>query len=207
MPDILSTRQAAERLGVPFSTLRQWIATVPIRLDRDVTGSFLIDTAALDTLAMVRDMRAAGRTLREVRDHVNGQVTQQLTAERVSGRSTERDDAASNTVASELIEALLPAMKQAILPTVAQAILEDTQRAERFGQLAHRVGELEAMLRERERELTDVRAQVALLPGPDRLADLERDLALRTQELDQRDREIADLRDRLARRPWFAFWR
>ena len=64
MPDILSTRQAAERLGVPFSTLRQWIATVPIRLDRDVTGNFLIDAAALETLATVRDMRAAGRTLR-----------------------------------------------------------------------------------------------------------------------------------------------
>ena len=207
MPMVMSTRQAAERLDVPFSTLRQWIATVPIPLTRDAAGNFQITDADLETLATVRDMRASGQTLQQVRERLNQQEPQQRASERSIERGPDREDTASNATVNALLEELIPAMTQALVPTVTRAVLEDTQRAERFGQFAHRVGELEATLRERDRELSEARSQIALLPGPDRLADLERQNALQALELEHRTRELTELRERLTRRPWFAFWR
>lgn|GEM_PF-6335194 len=209
MSESMSTRQAAEALGVSTRTLKQWLRTIPISVAQDEAGEYVLTRTDLERLSLIRAWRASGKSLRELRERILEHRAQKPRGESPAVRAPddvsiepaavtiepERDSRTG--FASSEVETLV----QALVPAVMSAIREDTQRAERFAQLAHRVGELEATLRERDRELGDVRARLAGSPSQQTVMELERTIAVQQIELEM-------LRSRLApRKPWFAFWR
>ncbi len=209
MSESMSTRQAAEVLGVSPRTLRQWLRTIPISVAQDEAGEYVVTRSDLERLALIRAWRASGKSLRELRERI---LEHRAQKPRVESPSVPDPEEVSVEPAAVTIEperdsrtayatAEVETLVQALVPAVMSAIREDTQRAERFAQLAHRVGELEATLRERDREIGDVRARLAGCPSQQTVMELEKTIAVQQIELEM-------LRSRLApRRPWFAFWR
>lgn len=188
MKDTFSTKQAAEAVGVPASTLKNWVVTLSIPVGRDLAGNYRFTETDIENLKQVHRHRESGRPLAEL----------EFVGEQAKDEPSTNDEQLS-TNDSQAIDR--PALETTELVTIIESvitrtIMNESGLAERFAKVAHQAGALEATLRERERELSELRAHVATLPAPGRVEELERRLKEREDEL-----------ERLNRRPWFAFWR
>lgn len=221
MSESLTTRQAAEALGISARTLRQWLRTIPLSVTQDEGGEYRLTRSDLERLSLIRAWRASGKSLRELRERVLDHRARKVEAERAAERpapslapvdstselNTESGEPDAVPVDSQLepragsVAHDIQTLVQALVPAVTSAIREDMQRAERFAQLAHRVGELEATLRERDRELGETRLRLAEAPSQASILELEKTVAIQQMELDLLRQQMAK------RKPWFAFWR
>ncbi len=212
MSESLTTRQAADELGITPRTLRQWLRAIPISVEQDSGGEYRLTRSDLARLSLIRDWRASGKSLRELRERILQYRAQKNPTIPQDEPVPTADAPEAVQVQSLQVQSLVEprpgtpghdvqVLIAALVPAVTSAIQEDSRRAERFAQLAHRVGELEATLRERDRELGETREQLAERPTITRVLELEKTIAIQQMELDA-------LREQASRRrPWFAFWR
>jgi DNA-binding transcriptional MerR regulator len=183
-----STKQAAEAVGVPVSTLKHWVSTLSIPVTRDSSGNYRFTDETIESLKQVHRWRDSGRPLSEL-ELTDGQA--------VAKTSTNDDQQAPNdSQATDRPSFNGEELVELIESAITRTIMAESGLAGRFAQVAHQAGALEATLRERERELSELRERVAILPAPGRVEELERMLREKDAEL-----------ERLRRRPWFAFWR
>jgi DNA-binding transcriptional MerR regulator len=140
----LSTKEAAERIGVNPNTLKSWIKTLPINPERDGAGNYRFNERALEVLEAIKGLRLDKRTNETIRRYIttdHPEVTQQspLDEQRIT---------------------------QVITDSITQAIAIQTDLSEKYARAAHRIGELEATLREREAPLAEAREKILLLEAP-----------------------------------------
>lgn len=171
----LTTAAAAEKLGVPITTLKGWLSQVPVPADRDAQGRRRFPSQALEVLAAVRDLREDGRTFETIRRRIptverpttDGPETD--AAEHQADARPAADDSQTDARPTADARALTPVLDtSAIIEAVTAAISSQTDMAERFGKVAYELGEAKATIRaleaDRDRlagELAEARAAAA----------------------------------------------
>ena len=151
----LTTTEAAKQLGVPPTTLKTWLTNLPIPASTDSRGRRRLDQEALEVLEMVKSLR----------DEDCGYQTIRRRIEPTTDANPSVTD--SEPAADGPESASSPSLDtSALVAQVIEAIRSENDLAEKYARVAHRVGELEATLRERERELVEAREKIALLEAP-----------------------------------------
>ena len=155
----LTTTEAADRLGVPKTTLHTWLQQLPIPHDTDSRGRKRLDGHALDVLETVKSLRGEDCGYQTIRRRI--------------GPLTERDEThtegAPDTdgMQSERAPDIDP---DALLAQVVEAIAGQTDLAEKYARAAHQIGTLEERTRglelERDRLAGELAAARALLAAP-----------------------------------------
>jgi DNA-binding transcriptional MerR regulator len=70
MSDLLSAAQAADRLGVPKTTVVSWLRALPIEADTDSRGRYRLDSKALATLERIQALRGDGAGFETIREAI-----------------------------------------------------------------------------------------------------------------------------------------
>ena len=151
----LTTTEAAKQLGVPPTTLKTWLTSLPIPASTDSRGRRRIDQEALEVLEMVKSLRDEDCGYQTIRRRIEPQTD---TSSSVTDGSPTTDN--SEPAPSSSMDTT------ALVAQVIEAIRSENDLAEKYARAAHRMGELEATLRERERELAEAREKIALLEAP-----------------------------------------
>lgn len=164
----LTTSEAAERLGVPKTTLHTWLNTLPIPSETDSRGRKRLDANALAVLEAVKELRGEDCGYQTIRRRI-GTLTEH------DGTEPERVP----NVNGAQPEPAPAADRGAFLAQVVEVVANQTDLAERYARAAHQIGTLEERTRglelERDRlagELAEVKAERdqarALLAAPAR---------------------------------------
>lgn len=156
---MLTTRQAAERLGVPASTLKAWLASLPIDAPTDSHGRRRLDPDALAVLERVKALRGEGMGYQTIRRAIRADNPGPSADELVTDRGQATDNPGPSAVGQEAIMA-------AMLEQVSAVIRAETGLSEKFAAAARQVGRLEAennMLRE---QLSAAQDRIRLLEAP-----------------------------------------
>ena len=162
----LTTSEAAERLGVPKTTLHTWLNTLPIPSETDSRGRKRLDANALAVLEAVKELRGEDCGYQTIRRRIGTQAghdgTEPEHVPNVNGTQPDR----------------APAVDQdGFLAQVVEVVANQTDLAERYARAAHQIGTLEERTRglelDRDRlagELAEVKAERdqarALLAAP-----------------------------------------
>lgn len=165
-----TTAEAANRLGVPKSTLHTWLQQLPIPHDTDSRGRKSFDADALTVLETVKNLRAedAGyQTIRRVLVSVNGAERDEA-GQVPEATGAERDAHETGSHAPAHAD-----LADALVPRLVEALTAQNDLGERYAKATYQIGKLEAdnlHLRERaerlELELVEARQQLALLATP-----------------------------------------
>lgn len=173
----LSTKEAAARLEVGFSTMKTWCDKLPIPHRTDAAGARRIGPEGLAVLEQVKQLRDQGRHLESIRvilapaEPEPGSDPAPAAPEPGPSSAHGQPEAepepgpSRNIEHSELAQVVAAAAAQA----VEAAITRETELAEKYARAAHRIGELEATVRGLEGQLA---ARLEPGPSPDLTAAL-----------------------------------
>lgn len=151
----LTTSEAAERLGVPKTTLSTWLGQLPIPYETDSRGRRRLDDEALALLETVKTLRGDDCGYQTIRRRI--------------GPLTEPDqvEAECNPAATETQPEQAPALDtDAFMAQVVAAVSAQTELAERYARVAHQVGRLEADNDHLRAQLAELKDKVAQLEAP-----------------------------------------
>lgn len=221
----LSTKEAAETVGVSPNTLKSWLKDLPIAPERDGAGNFRFDDRAIDVLTAVKNLRGDGRSYETIRRVISPadqlEVTQeppmddrQHTQTSPEGETNSPGDHPPITQASPLDETRIT---RVITEAVATAIATQNDMAEKYGRAAHQIGLLEERVAQLTAQLGETRA---LLSSGVEEYQVERErfqveVAEARALILIRERELADAHQRLIQmetspsaptRPWWCWW-
>lgn len=91
MDELLSATQAAERMGVPKTTVVGWLRSLPIPATTDSRGRYRLGPDALETLERIQNLRGDGAGFDTIRtaltnadNHQDANATHQTSANDVS---------------------------------------------------------------------------------------------------------------------------
>jgi len=156
---MLTTREAAERLGVPPSTLKTWLSSLPIEAPTDSHGRRRLDPDALAVLEQVKAMREDGQGYQTIRRVIRADGPG-LAAD---GPGLDGGPTGDNRGPASFGQ---EAMMAAMLEQVSAVIRAETGLSEKFAAAARQVGRLEAensMLRE---QIAAAQEKIHLLEAP-----------------------------------------
>lgn len=151
----LTTSEAAERLGIPKTTLSTWLGQLPIPHDTDSRGRRRLDDEALALLETVKTLRGDDCGYQTIRRRI--------------GPLTEPDqvEAESNPTTNETQPEQAPTLDtDAFMAQVVAAVSAQTDLAERYARVAHQVGRLEADNDHLRAQLAELKDKVAQLEAP-----------------------------------------
>lgn len=168
----LTTGEAAKRLQVAKSTLKDWLDELPIPTETDSRGRRRLDLEALAVLETVKDLRNQNHGLATIRRRiVSVEIEQPDSDGQQPGDGWNEPDKSRTTADQEpnRIDA------EALVSQVIAAIRVETEQSEKYARAAHRIGELEERCRsleeqltQRDRQLTEFRQKIELLEAPKR---------------------------------------
>lgn len=161
--DGLTTKEAAERLGIPVTTLKTWLSQLPIPQDMDSRGRRRLTDdaiAVLETVKHLRDEDRGYQTIRRlIRPETDGGSSE-------TGQGPTSDEYETDVGPS-------PVSTAAIVEAVTAAIATQTDLAEKYARAAHQIGNLEAKVQAKDEriaqladELAEARQRIALLEAP-----------------------------------------
>lgn len=165
-----TTTEAANKLGVPKSTLHTWLNQLPIPHETDSRGRKLFDAEALAVLEAVKSLRDEDHGYQTIRRKIGGvrEPVRDGTGHEPDAGQGERD--AHETAPHGLHSDHLA---DALVPRLVEALTAQNDLGERYAKATYQIGKLEADVghqRERaeraERELAEARQQLAQLTAP-----------------------------------------
>lgn len=139
----LTTTEAAERIGIPVSTLKTWLERLDVELPTDRRGRRLLDEKAIgviETIKALRDEDHGYHTIRRIIGPAD------LVGGRDASADPKREEAQTNQGEATTVDTA------AIVEAVTQAIGAQTDLAERFGRVAYELGEARATIKALEME-------------------------------------------------------
>lgn len=165
-----TTTEAANKLGVPKSTLHTWLNQLPIPHATDSRGRKFFDADALAVLEAVKGLRDEDHGYQTIRRKLGGvdEPTRDGAGHEPDAGQSERDahETAPHGLHSEHLA-------DALVPRLVEALTAQNDLGERYAKATYQIGKLEAdaaHLRERaeraELELSEARQQLALLTAP-----------------------------------------
>lgn len=177
----LSAREAAEKLGLSYSTLKSWLDRLPLAFDRNARGEYRIDPAALDLLEAVKGWRQDDKGLDTIAKLIGPKVASDGLAVDEPLADHEQATPANGQVAPAGMVASAD-----LLPMVQEV----SRLALALAETSYRQGQLEADLRNVQGQADEARQREQV--ANERVARFER--------------EAAELRRRLEAeqaRPWW----
>jgi hypothetical protein len=224
----LSAEGVGRTLDVPGSTVKLWLSTFQVPGARKNSRGWQIDDEGLAVLEAIKGLRDAGAGNETIRRKLPMPTEtigeeQPLAATVDSQRQpapTVPDDEPERQTAGEAAVAVWaePVIDQhqlaaAVTEAVTKAIVQQTELAEKYARVAHRVGELEAKLSAREEGLLEERTRRET--AEQRVTALEAELAAERQRLAAAVDTMAAEQQRLSaaveaanadKKPFWKFW-
>jgi excisionase family DNA binding protein len=158
----MSTKQVAEELTVPLGTVKRWVDELGIPVEKDAGGR-RFGQSAVDVLRQVQELRIDGRSYQSIRMVLSPFLVEAspddeaarpegqpgpVNTEAAAGPS--QPEGRPGPVVIESIDAG-ELVAQAVAQVV-EALQRETELAEKYARVAHRVGHLEAQLEAAEAE-------------------------------------------------------
>lgn len=159
----MTTTEAAKALGIPRSTLKNWLRELPVGAQRDAQGDWRIGPEVLEALNRVQQLRTEeGRSLTSIRvmlapEPAEGEpVTSQAEHEPDTGRASAEPGANTGPTAAE----------ERLVAAVTVAVERQAGIALELAKLAHTNGRLEAEVGHLRAQLAAAEAKIAQLAAP-----------------------------------------
>lgn len=159
----MTTTEAARALGIPRSTLKNWLRELPVGAQRDAQGDWRISPEALEALNRVQQLRTEeGRSLTSIRVLMAPEpaedepVTSQAEPTPDTGRASAEPGASTGPTAAE----------ERLIAAVTVAVERQAGIALELAKLAHTNGRLEAEVGHLRAQLAAAEAKIAQLQAP-----------------------------------------
>ena len=173
----LTTGEAAERLGVPQTTLKNWINHLAIPTSTDSRGRRRIHDDVLPVLEAVKDMRGEDCGYQTIRRRI-GPLTDGQPSLTVGGQlPTDTRPPGDGQQATEALN--IPS--DALVSQIVTAIQENNDLAEKYARATYEIGELRERVKGRDEKLAELQGR-----------------------LEEQARKIELLE--APKRPWWRFW-
>jgi transposase-like protein len=165
LPDTLTANDAAERLGVSVTTVKNWLNQLPEEKEHDSRGRVRIDANTLAVLETVKTLRGEDCGYETIRRRIG-----QSTGDQKSPDSEPPAGSCQPTFDRQAVDTT--AIVEAVTEAVMAAVRGDNEIARMYGAMgeqvakaAHTIGQLEERTRgleaERDRLAAELAAQVA----------------------------------------------
>ncbi len=155
----LTTTEAANAIGVPRSTLKNWLRDLPLGAQRDAQGDWRITRDVLEALQRVQQLRTEdGRSLASIRVL--------LAPEPADDNSPEPPPSQGPAKAEPVSDTGPTAAEERMIAAVTVAVERQATIAMELAKLAHTNGRLEAEVTHLRAQLDQANAKIALLEAP-----------------------------------------
>lgn len=166
----LTTGEAAKRLQIAKSTLKDWLEVLPISTVTDSRGRRRLDLEALAVLETVKDLRGKNCGYQTIRRRIVSleiEPPERAGQQPVNGWGEPDKGRMAADSEPKQIEV------DALISQVIAAIRTETEQSEKYARAAHQIGKLEseneylrAQLAERDAQLIDAKKKMELLEAP-----------------------------------------
>jgi hypothetical protein len=162
MLDTLTANEAAERLGVSVTTIKNWLNQLPGEKEHDSRGRVRINIHTMNVLETVKALRDEDCGYETIRRRIGPVPDDQKSPD-----SEHQADDNQPTFDRKLVDTSI------IVEAVTTAIANQTELAERYARATYEIGELRATTKaleaDRDRvlaELAEAKTKIMLLEAP-----------------------------------------
>jgi excisionase family DNA binding protein len=163
----MTTTEAAKALGIPRSTLKNWLRELPVGAQRDAQGDWRISPEALDALNRVQQLRTEeGRSLTSIRVLIAPDPAEAEPVTSQAEPTTTSGQAAAEPVTNTGPAIDVAAIEDRVVQAVTVAVERQAGVAMELAKLAHTNGRLEAEVDHLRAQLAEAQAKLAQLETP-----------------------------------------
>lgn len=184
--DLMTSRQVATALDVPYSTLRGWAKKYAIpATETRADGAGLYSDSGVAIFSRIKELLGSGKGKVDVES-----IAPILLQEFSILREVSDPSQTPTGGGPEVPGADLQHMQQIITTAVQAVIREENELAEKYARATYEIGSLT----ERVKQLEEQKAELKLLADPQQLQQLERDC----QQLQLENHNLSEAKGRLA---------